>query len=176
MATEIVVREGGLSKNRNDRGGITNFGVSLRYARGKGLVMDLNHDGVVDEKDILLVTPPRAIELFVEDFFTAPHFDKLPESVQEQMFDMAVNFGPGGAGIVLQRALNALGYGPLAEDGGVGPKTQTAATLADAADRRGLVNGVVAARIARFNAIAKSDPGQIEFLAGWIKRANSFKV
>ena len=45
MAVEIVVHEGGLSKNKNDRGGITNFGVSLRYARGKGLVMDLNHDG-----------------------------------------------------------------------------------------------------------------------------------
>ena len=64
----------------------------------------------------------------------------------------------------------------MVEDGDVGPKTQTAAARADAADRRGLVNGLVAARIARFNTIAKNDPSQVEFLAGWIKRANSFKV
>lgn len=176
MAAAIVEREGGLNDVAGDRGGITNCGVSLRYARGKGLVMDLNHDGVVDERDILLVTPHRAIELFIEDFFERPGFGGLPPAIQPAMFDMAVNFGAGGAGMVLQAALNTLGFGPLRQDGDVGLKTRAAALKASAAGVEALVNGLVDARIARFERIVSADPGQRKFLAGWIARANKFRV
>jgi lysozyme family protein len=176
MAVAIIAREGGLNNVDGDRGGITNHGVSLRYARGKGLMMDLNHDGVVDEKDIMLVTPDKAIELFVEDFFERPGFGKLPLVIHPAMFDMAVNFGAGGAGMVLQAALNTLGFGPLRVDGEAGPQTQTAAAKAAATSASTLVNGLVEARILRFRRIASADPGQRKFLAGWIARANEFRA
>lgn len=185
MATDIVVREGGLSDDRDDRGGLTNHGVSLKYLRGKGLVSgDLNHDGVIDKKDILLVSPPVAVGFFVHDFFESPQFDLLPECLHVLMFDAAVNSGPGGAGMILQKALNGAGYGPLTVDGGCGQKTRTACEKAhsDLGDK-GLVKLVVEARVAWLYAIAEHDPSQKKYVinqaggkGGWITRAESFLI
>ncbi len=182
MAAAIVKREGGLVDDPNDRGGITNHGVSLKYLRGKGLVGDVNHDGVVDEKDIIACSVEQAIVFFIHDFFEAPQYDLLPDCLHPLMFDMAVMSGTGGAGMVLQNALNDGGFGSLKVDGGCGRQTQAAcarahATLGD----KGLVELVVNRRVKMLYDIALRDPSQRKYVVtqagaegGWITRTKSF--
>ena len=51
---DIIQREGGYNDIKEDKGGATNFGISLRYASGIGL--DLDNDGDVDKDDIRIVS------------------------------------------------------------------------------------------------------------------------
>lgn len=178
----IVEREGGLSDHPDDTGGITNHGISLRYAKQKNL--DLNGDGTVDEQDIRLVTKDKAVELYREDFYTGPGIDRLPEALQPLMTDFAVNSGPGRAVRELQDTLerqrqtapSILGDDEIAVDGVIGSNTVDAAERAQKAMGAYLVNALCNARLDFLNQIVEKDPSQKAFLDGWQKRVREFMV
>lgn len=181
IAERIVVVEGGLSDNPNDKGGITNHGVSLRYAKDIGLDLDGDHD--TDSDDIRMVTPAVAVDLFINDFFEKPKFGSLPSSLHAQMFDMAVNHGPARPVMILQRVLNQISaMAPdvvperLDEDGRIGGMTRKAAIAADTAMGAFLTNAVVWEREKFYRQIVENDASQAVFLNGWLKRARSFMV
>jgi lysozyme family protein len=181
MARDIVRREGGFVDDPADLGGATQHGVSLRYARRLGL--DLDHDGDTDKDDIRLVTPDQAAELYVRDFFEEPGLDQLPEPLQACLFDFAVNAGPARAIMCLQDVLSEVAYAapdlgliPLAADGRIGPKTRESCRRAHGAMGPWLVNAIVEARIAYYRQLAKADPARKKFLAGWVNRANEFRL
>lgn len=183
MAKEIVRREGGFVDHKNDAGGATNHGVSLRYAKRLGLKFDKDHDGDVDADDIRLVTPEEAVDLYIRDFFDAPGIDDMPEALWPVMFDFAVNAGPARAIMLLQEIVNEvarlapeLGLSPLEPDGTTGPRTRAAAKLLATAMGPYLINAYVEARIAYYRKLASRDTSQKVFLAGWLNRANEFRV
>lgn len=179
MAEAIVKREGGLVDDPNDRGGITQWGVSLRYIRGAGI--DINGDGVVDEQDIIDCTPAQAVELYLDDFFFEPRFDDLPEVIQEQVFDCSVHHGPGQALKFVQSAANDLRFlllnhtfDKLAVDGGMGPKT-AAATNVMASEFGVYLNTFIVRERQRFMLrITVSRPKNRRFIHGWLDRAEHF--
>jgi len=174
IAQDIVRREGNFGDDPDDKGGPTKHGVSLRYARGVGL--DNDGDGDTDRDDILLVTPEQAAALFIEDFYDRPRLHLLPEGVQPNVFDAAVNAGPGVAIVLYQRALNGLGC-RLFEDGVLGPKTLNAsAKVTGLFGWMRLNNAYVHARLAYYAAITRENPSQKKFLKGWARRAESFLV
>jgi lysozyme family protein len=176
----ILAQEGGVVNHPDDPGGITNHGISLRYARGIGL--DLNGDGETDADDIRLVTPGKAAALFRQDFLLAPGLDRLPPSLWPVLFDWAVNSGPPRAIMGLQRVLNlartggALDYSPLEEDGRIGPRTRKASVIAEAAMGAYLVNALVEERLAFYRRIVARDASKAVFLNGWSRRAESFRL
>lgn len=181
MAREIVRREGGFVDDAADPGGATLRGISLRYAKRLGL--DIDRDGDVDTDDIRRVTPDEAAALFVRDFFREPGLDQLPEALWPCLFDFAVNAGPARAVMGLQDVLTQvayaapdLGLAPIAADGRIGPKTREACRIAHQVMGPFLVNALVEARIAFYRQLAKTDPIRRKFLAGWINRANEFRV
>jgi lysozyme family protein len=179
---DIVRREGGLVDHPNDRGGLTNHGVSLRYARRRGL--DLTGDGAVDAADIRAVTPARAMALYREDFYLGPGIDRLPAALQPLMTDFAVNSGAPRAVMELQGTLErcrrqapeALGTTPLAVDGVIGPATRAAAARTHALMGAHLVNAVAQARLDFLNALVALRPDQAVFLDGWRRRVREFLV
>lgn len=174
IVNEILRREGGFVDDPSDKGGATNFGVSLRYMRGIGL--DLDGDGDVDRDDVLLVTRERAAQLFKDDFFYGPKIDQLPEYLHAPMFDFAVNSGPAAAVRALQKVCTTLGY-PCVPDGRLGPKTRAAVERMYAErSRRRVVNALVEQRVDYYTEIALDDPSQQRFLKGWIARAREFEV
>jgi lysozyme family protein len=150
----------------------------LRYADRVGL--DLDRDGDTDSTDIRLVTPEVARRLFYRDFYLAPRLNRLPLTLQPLLFDMAVNFGPPRAVMILQQVLvdaecmppyDARGRAMV--DGVLGPATAKACTTIDAVI---LNNMVVDARSLYHSAVAMTVRGQNQFLRGWLARSEKFRV
>lgn len=178
MIAGVVKREGGYNDVAGDAGGATNDGISLRYLKGVGIVKgDLDHDGDIDKDDIRLVTPAVAASFYKHDFFYEPRIDRLPSGLQEQVFDIAVNSGPPRAITLLQKALRGILGTFVVADGVIGPKTRACCDQAIAkVGLRGVTNAVVEQRVAWYKAVVAENPVDQKFLAGWLNRANSFRV
>ena len=118
--------EGGYVDDPRDSGGKTRWGITVAVARRngwKGKMCDL--------------PPEKAVEIYRKKYWAAARCDDLPPSVAVRVFDAAVNHGVGGAGRLLQMAINSASewallvgaygsppkYRPLKVDGAVGPKT-----------------------------------------------------
>jgi lysozyme family protein len=172
MIEDIIRREGGYNDQENDKGGATNQGISLRYAKGVGL--DLDGDGDTDKDDIQMVTPEVAAGLYKKDFFIYPKIDRLPEEIQPLLFDSAVNHGPPRAIMLLQKVLNLAGFGPMGVDGVIGPKTRAVAEKAQNEMGNFLNNAIVDERINFYKRIVANDPSQQKWFRGWMNRANEF--
>lgn len=174
MIADILRREGGYNDVHGDLGGATKLGISLRYAKGIGL--DLDHDGDVDKDDIRMVTPEIAAQHYKDDFFLHPRISRLPETIQPLVFDAAVNMGPPRAIALVQHVVNLAGFGPMEEDGVIGPGTRRAAELAQAAMGPFFNNAIVCEREAYHRKRAAEDPTQEKFLHGWINRSEEFML
>jgi lysozyme family protein len=150
-------REGGFVNHPSDPGGATNHGVSLRYARRLGRVVDLDLDGDVDIDDIRLVTPAVAKTLYRKDFWWPVGADRLHPAVAVVAFDTAVLCGAPRAARWMQGAVGAT------QDGAIGPRSLAA--LAAAAPRA-VVMEVLARRMLRH----ADDPNRRDFGLGWFRR------
>lgn len=178
LAEEIVAREGGYVDDPDDPGGATNRGVTIGTLRR--LKLDLDGDGQVDERDLRLVTPARAADIFVEHYFRRPRLDLIPTELQPPVFDMQVNAGDTAVRL-LQRLLTASGE-VCTDDGVVGPQTTAAAARVAArlggarlAERYGIV------RREHYYRIGDARPASRKFCrsrdggkGGWIIRAETF--
>ncbi|CCG09703.1 glycoside hydrolase family 108 protein [Pararhodospirillum photometricum] len=176
----LLDQEGEFVEDPADRGGATKHGISLRYATGIGL--DLDGDGDVDRDDIIRLTPEEAARLFRRDFFEEPGIHRLPAPLWPVLVDWAVNSGAARPLLALQQTLNAFLdlrpglYPPLVEDGRMGPKTRRAAESALALVAPAwIINAVCDRREAFYRDLVRRDPTQRRFLAGWLRRTDSFR-
>ncbi len=165
----VLDREGGYSDHPADRGGETNYGITVAVARGNG------YDGAM--RDLPLGTA-RAI--YRRLYWLAPRFDAVATHaplVAAELFDTGVNMGPSVAVAFLQRALNALNrgasdYPDMPVDGIIGDRTLAAlaAFLArrGAAGERVLIKAIEALQGERYVALAEHRPANEAFLYGWL--------
>lgn len=177
IAREIVSREGGYVDDRDDPGGATNFGVTIHTMRRLGI--DVTGDGVVDKADVKALPRDRAVEIYVEHYFTRPGLGQLPEALQATVFDMMVNAG-SNAVKVLQRLLTDMGFA-CNPDGVIGPKTVAAAQRAFEAAPDFLADAYGIARRNYYYRIADARPASRKYArrrdggkGGWILRAEAF--
>ena len=184
IAKAVLGIEGGHSNDPVDRGGETQFGVSLRFLKAVGIIdadrdgfadLDLNFDTVLDGHDVREITPAIAAELFKGHFYIAPGFWKLPPPFDGALFDQAVNGGTTAAIKILQRALNRvpLSTVKLAVDGQFGRKTWAAVGIAAARWRATLLSAIRVEAELRYLAIIRADPSQAKYRNGWLRRARS---
>ncbi|MDO5705637.1 MAG: holin-associated N-acetylmuramidase [Paracoccus sp. (in: a-proteobacteria)] len=177
IATEIVAREGGYVNDPDDPGGATNYGVTIGTMRG--LRMDLNGDGRVDERDVRALTRAQAVQVYVEHYFRRPRLAELPVAVQASVFDMQVNAGANAVKI-LQRLVTRMGF-VVRDDGMVGPKTIAAVQSAAAVAPAHLADAYGIARRNYYYAIGDGRPASRKYArrkdggkGGWITRAEEF--
>lgn len=123
----LLLLEGGLAEHPSDPGGLTNFGISLRYAaHAPAGLLDVNDDGQVDGRDIRALTRADAVRIYREDWWDRMRLGDLPPAVAIQMLDLAVNMGRVQAVRELQSACAWHGE-MLAVDGVLGALTRAAA-------------------------------------------------
>ncbi|AEG49549.1 protein of unknown function DUF847 [Sphingobium chlorophenolicum L-1] len=169
LIDEVIAREGGYGNHPADRGGPTHFGITQAVARANGFLGDMR-------------ALPRsvAVAIYRRLYWEKPGFAFVAEiapSVAEELFDTAVNMGPGTASGFLQRALNALNrneadYPDLKVDQSVGGKTMAALgaflKLRGRSGEKVLLKAIEALQGERYLALAESRPANEAFLYGWL--------
>ena len=86
VVRHVLGIEGGHSNDAADRGGETNFGISLRFLKAEGR-LDLNGDGIadydldmdgdIDGADIRLLSPDDAVALYRRCFWDRLGLDRV---------------------------------------------------------------------------------------------------
>jgi lysozyme family protein len=171
----VLEHEGGFNDIAADRGGATNFGISLRFLRAEAAinprVRGLFPAGPIDVEDIRRLTREQAAQIYLWCFWLPMHCDSLPAPVDGAVFDQAVNAGPRAAARLLQQAVNCAlpaGKPKLLEDGQIGARTLSAARVPAPSIIRDWMRQLAADR---YKQIVRGNPSQRVFLRGWLARA-----
>jgi lysozyme family protein len=161
----VFKHEGGFNDIKEDRGGATNWGISLVFLKSVG--KDIDGDGDVDWLDIKKLTKDEAKELYYDNFWK-PLYERLPERLAIKVFDLGVNAGNGASHKVLQRALNLLGSN-LVTDGVIGQNTITEVGKYPEVQ---ILYAFCKMQLDFYNKIVEKNPSQAKFIKGWTNRAN----
>ena len=167
--------EGGFVNDPVDPGGATNWGISIRYLKGRGdldgdgyLDGDLDHDGDIDIDDIKNMTTEQAIEFYRTGFWDNHDYDKIVDyTVAARVFDMTVNMGAKQTGKIVQRALNDCGHN-LVVDGAIGNKTFAAI---NSTDPELLMSEIRIEHAHFYLELIKEKPEFEKYKKGWLRRA-----
>ena len=163
--------EGGLVDNPADPGGITGYGVSLRFLQDYAQKKQDNRD-FLHRIGVRLPVTPSAIRslnrdharaIFRRAFWDVLTLDDFPRLPAIAQYDCAVNAGIRQSVLLLQRALG------VADDGILGPQTREAAKGADEAE---LAKLLCIFRKNFYADLVRSKPELSTFLRGWNNRVN----
>lgn len=170
LAANFVLKlEGKLSDNPNDPGGITNYGISLRFLKAAGV--DIDCDGDIDADDIRKVTPDKAKEIYREKWWNPYGYERIHSiEIAKRLFAAAIHMGQKAATKRLQNAINTLKYTHLEVDGILGIKTIAATNMAD---ENKLLHALQAESEQYYRRIVQLHPGLSSFLEGWINRSKA---
>lgn len=166
----ILLREKGYVDHPNDRGGPTNYGITVAVARANG------YQGSMRELPIGL-----ARSIYERRYILEPRFDQVAAinaDIAVELIDTGVNMGPSRAAEFLQRWLNGFNsdgsrYADLFVDGRLGSLSLSA--LREFLRWRGVdgvkvmlkaLNGVQASR---YLELSEANKSQRDFLYGWIR-------
>jgi len=169
----VLAHEGGLVDDPDDPGGITNYGISLRFLRATGdlLLGDVDGDGDIDAEDVRELTPEGAARLYRVHFWDIQGYGRIADQgVAAKVLDTAVNLGPAEANAILQRAVDLTENAGLVDDGVLGPKTLAAV---DAADPGRLLEAMRRLQASFYEDLAARRPKLAKYLKGWLRRAAS---
>ena len=166
----ILKHEGGFVNHPADPGGATNWGVSLRFLKSKGLIGDYDGDGDVDIDDIRIMTETHAKKIYRTYFWDPNGYDRIDmQDIANKAFDMSVNMGPRRAVKILQESLRDCRR-DLKIDGAFGPKTLAATNGANPS----MLLGAMRANQRHFyEGLIRNNEELAVFRTGWLRRAVS---
>ena len=164
LAPYILSWEGGFVNDPADRGGATNKGVTIETWKRQGY--DKNKDGIIDVKDLKLITERDATEIMRKNYWDRWQADFIKsQSIANILVDWV--WGSGVYGIKIpQRILG------VNQDGIVGNKTLEAL---NAQDPDKLFQAIYDARKKYLNDITISRPANKRFLRGWLNRLEDIR-
>jgi lysozyme family protein len=169
LAIPLILKlEGGFTDNKNDIGGATNFGVSLRWLKAQGLLENLEvQDKTQDEVQVVKDLTADEAKAFYKTYFWNPYnYDALnSQMVAEKIFNMTVNMGARRSHLIVQ---NCLGFSPDMRDGLMGPKTIAEVNAAATAP---FVVALQNMQAAFYRQLVATNPKLQPFLQGWLNRA-----
>lgn len=118
----VLRHEGGYSNRHSNPGGVTKFGISLKLLTS--LSLDINGDGLVDERDIQMLDKEDAKYLYKKYFWDPYPYEHIKEYLlARKVLDMSVHAGPKTAARLLQIAINRISETAITVDGVLGPIT-----------------------------------------------------
>jgi lysozyme family protein len=161
----MLRHEGGFENDPNDPGGITNFGVSLRWLKAQGLLEELEDEDHTQDVLVVMKTMTRAqatafYKSYWWNFYRYGTIKAQP--VATKVFDTAVNLGASRAHRFLQAATG------LPQDGVLGLKTLAEVNSSPSAQ---LVVKLQSYQATYYRALVIKNPKLDKFLGGWLNRA-----
>ncbi len=170
---EIILIEAGYVDHPDDSGGPTNYGITFRVLR------EVRPNAT--KTDLINLDIAEARQIYKQKYFKNTNIFELFEVsplIGTEVFDAAINMGPGTAIKFIQRALNVLNrkstiYKDVNADGVLGSDTKLAMKQyiasrgSDGVDV--LYKTIVCLRGARYVEIAEKSPKNESFIFGWIK-------
>jgi len=159
----VLEREGGWANNPNDKGGPTNFGITLATAQRHA--DKFGKPNIRTAEQLKNMQKQDAVAIYRLNYWL--HDDIKDQRLATKIFDIGVNMGISAATRLLQCVLFLRGA-ELSLDGKLGPKTIAAANSYRADDLLIEIGFALAGNYCR---IVERDPSQIEFLKGWCNRA-----
>lgn len=171
LITEVIDREGGYVNDPTDRGGETNYGITVKVARNNGYAGDMK-----------LLPYAFAFSIYQQCYWDALRLNNIcsrSNELAKQLFDFGVNSGVLNAGKCLQKILNVLNkqqalYPDLVADGILGTRTLNA--LIKFEQHRGKAGLVLLSEVVRGQRIsfcidiALRDQTQERYQYGWLTR------
>lgn len=159
-------KEGRLSNDRNDRGGLTKYGII-----GPTLATYQRKTGLLAGRTVASLTQDEAVAIYRALYW---RYDTIEDrTVAIKLFDYGVNVGLTQAVLFAQRALVTLGA-EMKADGLWGPQTRD--TLNRAVSIYGVprVLKAMCYHAAKFYlGLVDANRSQIDFIDGWLARAAS---
>jgi len=163
---QTLKNEGGLTDNPNDPGGITKYGISLRFLQENGI--DVNNDGTINGKDVENLTVPEATSIYKLYFWEKFKIFLIDNQIlANKVFDLSVNMGGNQAIKLLQEALNMHVTPPLVIDGVIGQNTLRAI---DNISLHVLMGDYRLCANLFYEHLIAQNPNFKVFLDGWLKR------
>lgn len=184
----VLKNEGGYVNDPTDRGGETYCGISHKNFplwEGWKIIDEINAARASTDP------PPRAdnpvLAPMVQNFYKRMFWDvirgdDLPQPLDAEVFDTAVNVGAGTATKLLQHALNLLNrsgtsWPDILEDGDMGPTTKAVlSTAVLKGDLTVVYNLFNVLQAMKYVLICERDPSQEKFLRGWLTRVDIVPV
>lgn len=160
--SHIFSVERGFVNHPADRGGPTNFGITLK-------TLEKFRKTPVTIDDVRNLSQAEAGEIYRQEFWDANALFLIGSSrVQNVLFDQIVARGGHAAIIIMQKVLNSFFRAGLRLDGEMGPVTSRAINLADESLLGPLFIREVQKAYVRQCAL---DPSQLVFVEGWLGRS-----
>lgn len=168
QAVKVVLKhEGGLVNHPDDPGGITHFGISLRFLHSTQEYKN------VDADFVRYLTEDQAKEIYKKYWWDKYNYGQFSQSLATKIFDLSVNMGARQAHKLLQRACRSVGF-VLVDDGLIGPKSLA---VIDKITENGQVPELVAALRSEaagfYRLLVEQKPSFKSFIRGWLRRAYS---
>lgn len=160
----LLIREGGYSNDKTDRGGATNKGITQRvydaWRRSHNLPL----------RSVSEISDTEVAAIYLTQYWNPAWCEKMPEHLGLIHFDAAVNHGVHRAIKLLQLALGA------SDDGVMGRNTmKSLETALMMTDEDAIIHAYLDQRADFYDAIVESDPTQGKFINGWKNRLRSLR-
>lgn len=161
-AVDVVLQhEGGLTHDKDDSGGVTNFGVSLKF------LQSIEHHAT--EVDVTKLTRAEAVNIYRKCWWDVYHFGRIHDlTLATKTFDLSVNIGPTRGIKLLQVAVNRLHEPQIEIDGEIASHTVGAIDTIPSAL---ILDGYRLCAKEFYMEIINRNPKFEKFKAGWLARA-----
>ncbi len=164
IINKTLEAEGGLVNHKNDKGGLTNYGITFNLYK--------RYFPEARAYDFVRMTREQAYKFYEKAFYENYKLDKIPAAIRDIFYDMSVNHGIRNATVMLQKSLTKLKKRVII-DGIIGPNTLAAAEdISEAQLFRKTLNDT---RAEFYTAIIRRDPSQMVFKRGWFNRIDKFR-
>ena len=169
LAIPVVLGfEGGFVDNPHDPGGVTNFGITIKFLTDATCLKYFGHAGPATRDDIIHLTKEQASQIYLDQVWNKNKYGTINDNqVACKLFDSAVNIGEYHSTLIAQESLKILGLNVVA-DGLIGPSTIAAI---NSENPLAFLKKFCELLAKRYNDIVQIRPDSAVFLKGWLRRA-----